>query len=128
MISDLSGPASGECGCHEWHDVDEIGEWPHSLAGGRASQPKSVRDIVATEAIWDRSELSREDLTARIRAAGGRIDYTYALSAMTFADGRISLDNGVHRWAVAVELGIKRVPVEMIYESPVPAWGWDPCT
>ena len=43
---------------------------------------------------------------------------------MTFADGRISLDNGVHRWAVAVELGIKRVPVEMIYEPPEPAWGW----
>jgi len=123
VISDLSGPASGECGCHEWHDVDEIGEWLHSLAGGRASQPKSVRDIVATEPIWDRSELSREDLTARIRAAGDCIDHAYALSAMTFADGRISLDNDVHRWAAALELGIKRVPVQMTYESPEPAWG-----
>jgi ParB-like chromosome segregation protein Spo0J len=39
-------------------------------------------------------------------------------------DGQISLDNGVHRWAVAAELGIKRVPVEMIYQSPEPAWEW----
>ena len=124
MIGDLVDPASRECDCHEWRDVDEIGEWPHSLAGGRASQPKSVRDIVATEPIWDRGELPREELTARIIAAGRRIDHAYALSAMTFADGRISLDNGVHRWAVAVELGIKRVPVEMIFQPPEPGWEW----
>ena len=124
MISGLSGPASRECDCHEWHDVEEIGRWPHSLAGGRASQPKSVREIVATEQIWDRSELPHEELTARIIAAGYRIDHAYALSAMTFADGRISLDNGVHRWAVAVELGIKRAPVEMFYQPPEPAWEW----
>jgi hypothetical protein len=43
-----------------------------------------------------------EDLTIRIIAAGHRIGHAYALSAMTFADGRISLDNGMHRWAVAV--------------------------
>ena len=124
MISDFSDLASRECDCHEWHDVEEIGRWPHSLAGGRASRPKSVRDIVATEPIWDRSELPREELAARIIAAGHRIDHAYALSAMTFADGRISLDNGVHRWAVAVELWIKRVPVEMLYESPEPTWAW----
>jgi hypothetical protein len=51
---------------------------------------------VATESIWDRSELSRDEMTARIIAVGYRIDHAYALSAMTFADGRISLDNGVH--------------------------------
>ena len=126
VISDLSDPAPRECDCHEWHDVDEIGQWPHSLAGGRASHPKSVRDIVATEPIWDSSELPREELTQRIIAAGHRIDHAYALSAMTFADGRISLDNGVHRWAAAVELGIKRVPVKMLYETPTPAseWSW----
>jgi hypothetical protein len=123
-LPDLASP---ECDCHEWHDVDEIGEWPHSLAGGRASHPKSVRDIVATEPIWNRSELSHQELTARIIAAGRRIDHAHALSAMTFEDGRISLDNGVHRWAVAVELGIKRVPVEMTWVSPEPTWqwGWD---
>jgi hypothetical protein len=113
-----------ECDCHEWFDLDEIGRWPHSLAGGRASQPKSVRDIVATEAIWDRSELPREELTARIIAAGHRIGYTHALSAMTFTDGRISLDNGVHRWSVAAELEISRLPVKMTYQSPEPAWAW----
>jgi hypothetical protein len=124
VISDLPDLASRECDCHEWREVDEIGGWPHSLAGGRASQPKSVRDIVATEPIWDRSELPREELTARVIAAGYRIDHAYALSAMTFADGRVSLDNGVHRWAVAVELGIKRLPVEMLYESQEPRWAW----
>jgi hypothetical protein len=124
VISDLPGTGLRECGCHEWHDVDEVGRWPHSLAGGRASQPKSVRDIVATEPIWDRSELPREELTARIIAAGTWIDHAYALSAMTFSAGRVSLDNGVHRWAVAVELGITRVPVEMVYQPPEPEWAW----
>jgi hypothetical protein len=124
VISDVPDAAAEECGCHEWFDLDEIGQWSHSLAGGRASQPKSVRDIVATEPIWDSSELSREELTERITAAGHRIDHAYALSAMTFTDGRVSLDNGVHRWAVAAELGIKRAPVEMIYQSPEPAWEW----
>lgn len=70
MISDFTDPASRECDCHEWHDVDEIGQWPHSLAGGRASRPNSVREIVVTEPIWDRSELPREELTTRIIAAG----------------------------------------------------------
>lgn len=93
MIGDIAGSASQECDCHEWHNVDEIGQWPHSLAGGRASQPKSVRDIVDTEPIWDRSELPRAELTARIVAAGCRISHAYALSAMTFADGRVSPDD-----------------------------------
>jgi hypothetical protein len=88
------------------------------------TSPKPVRDIVATESIWDRSELSRDELTVRIIAAGYCIGHAYALSAMTFADGRISLDNGVHRWAIAVELRIKRVPVEMIYQSQEPTWEW----
>jgi hypothetical protein len=124
VISDMPGPGSQECACHEWHDVDEIGRWPHSLAGGCASLPKSVRDIVATEPIWDKSELSRAELTARMIAAGRRIDHVFALSAMKFSNGRISLDNGVHRWAVAVELGIKRVPVDMIYQLPELGWEW----
>lgn len=79
VISDIPGLAPGECGCREWHDVDEIGRWPHSLARARASQPKSVRHIVATEPIWDRSEQSCDELTARIIAAGYRIDHAYTL-------------------------------------------------
>ena len=76
-----------ECDCHEWHDVAEIGEWPHGLAGGRASQPKAVREIVATEPIWDSSELPREELTARIIAvawvpAGTKIKATCGLASL----------------------------------------------
>ena len=127
MITGLPDLTSQECDCHEWHDVDEIGQWPHSLAGARASHSKSVLDIVATEPIWDRYELPHEELTARIIAAGNRIDHAYALAAMTFADGRVSLDNGVHRWSVAIELGIKRLPVQMSYEPPPDLssdWSW----
>ena len=124
MSRDFTGPAQPECDCHEWHDIAEVGEWWHSLAGGRASHPKTVKDILATEPIWDNSELTHEDLTARIIAAGRRIDHAYALSAMIFLGGRISLDNGLHRWSVGVELGISRVPVTMYRESPQPTWAW----
>ena len=41
--------------------------------------------------------------------------------ATTYLDGHVGLNNGVHRWAVAVELGIEYVPVEMLYEQE-PAW------
>lgn len=53
-------------------------------------------------------------------AAGG-ITCEHALLATTYLDGHIGLNNGVHRWAVAVELGIEYVPVEMLYEQE-PAW------
>lgn len=124
MNSDPNDSAHPECDCHNWYDVAEIGEWWHSLAGGRASHPKTVREIVSTESIWDNSELRHDELTTRIIAAGRRIDHVYAFSAMTFVDGRISLDNGLHRWSVSVELGISRVPVNMCRESPQPAWAW----
>jgi hypothetical protein len=124
MNRDFPIPIQPECDCHEWHDVAEVGEWWHSLAGGRASHPKTVKDIVATEPIWNSSELERDDLTARIIAAGLRVDHQYALSAMTFMDGRISLDNGVHRWSICLELGISRIPIDMSYESPQPCWAW----
>jgi hypothetical protein len=71
VISDIPDPGAGEFGCHEWYDEHEIGRWPHSLTlPDRASQAKSAQDIVATEPIWDRSELSHEELTARTIAAG----------------------------------------------------------
>ncbi len=86
-----------ECCGHEWHDVAEIGDWFHSLAGGRASHPKTVREIVATEPNLGQERTEPEqELTARIIANSRRIDCEHALSAMTFTDGRISLDNGVH--------------------------------
>jgi hypothetical protein len=43
------------------------------------------------------------------------------LLATTYLDGHVGLNNDVHRWAVAVELGIEYVPVEMLYEQE-PAW------
>ena len=103
--------------------------WTKSASGRTALAEAAPASPSPSGTSWppsdlERSELPREELTARIIAAGRRIDHAYGLSAMTFADGRISLDNGVHRWAVAVELGIKRVPVETIYEPPEPAWGW----
>jgi len=110
----LPDPVSLECDCHEWHDVDEIGEWPHSLAGGRASQPKSVRNIVSTEPIRDRSELSHQELTARIIAAGCRIDHAHTLSAMTFTDRRIRAGSSAllaFAWGVA---GVRRLG-KMVY-------------
>jgi hypothetical protein len=42
--------------------------------------------------------------------------------ATTLLDGRIDLTNGVHRWAVATELEVMRVPVRMTYESAENAW------
>jgi hypothetical protein len=46
----LSRGTCMDCECHEWHYLDEIGEWFHSLAG-RASHPKTVRQIIAAEPI-----------------------------------------------------------------------------
>ncbi len=40
-------------------------------------------------------------------------------------DGRVRLDNGVHRWVVARELGIDNVPVDMRTETES-AWAWEP--
>jgi hypothetical protein len=113
-----------ECDCHKWYDTEEIGGWYDNLLGARASQPKLVRDVVATEAIWDRSEMSRDELTAAILKAGRRISHDYALGAWTLNDGRVSLNNGVHRWAIATELGIVRIPVEMHTLPSVSAWPW----
>jgi hypothetical protein len=116
-------PSTGDvCDCHEWYDVAEIGEWYPSLLGGRASMPKLAREIVATEDIWNRSEMSHDDLMNAILAAGRRIGHGYALNAWTLEDGRVSLNNGLHRWAVATELGITRVPVEMHILPSEPAW------
>jgi hypothetical protein len=106
-----------ECDCHEWHDINVIGDWLENFLGGNAFNPIPIRKA-ATRSIWDRSELSHEELTARIIASGDRIDHEHALLATTLEDGTVSLDNGLHRWTVAVERGIKRVPVEMRYVGP----------
>ena len=69
-------------------------------------------------------ELAYEELADRIRAAGG-IACGYALEAMTLLSGEIELANGLHRWAVAGELGIDVVPVGMRTETE-PVWAWPP--
>jgi hypothetical protein len=43
---------------------------------------------------------------------------------MTLLSGEVELANGLHRWAVADELGIGVVPVAMRAETE-PAWGWE---
>jgi hypothetical protein len=112
-----------ECDCHRWYEIAEIGEWTQGSGGGPL-YARPVREIVATDDIWERSETYRETLMAGIRAARG-ITCAHALLATTYLDGHVGLNNGVHRWALAAELGIERVPVEMLYEQePVwPSWG-----
>lgn len=113
------------CSCHEWHDVADIADWTQGSGGGpRHARP--VREIVATDDIWERSETDHATLTAGIREAGG-ITCGHALLATTYLDGHVGLNNGLHRWAVAAELGIKRVPVEMQRETEdaAPPWGLD---
>lgn len=116
------------CNCHEWHDTAEIGGWLVGL-GGSLARPVLVREWAATAGIWEPGHyerLNHDELTASIVAAGGQIDCTHAVSAITYTDQRIGLSNGVHRWAIASELGIKRMPVEMRYEAPEPAWAYVP--
>lgn len=66
--------------------------------------------------IWRRSEIDHETLLAGIHVAGG-ITCQHALLATTYLDGHVGLNNGIHRWAVANEVGIDRAPVEMQYEQ-----------
>ena len=114
-----------ECDCHEWYEVTAIGDWTQGSGGGPL-HARPVREIVATDDIWERSETDRESLLAGVRAGGG-ITCEHALLATTYLDGHIGLNNGVHRWAAAAELGIERVPVEMQHEyeqeSAWPSWG-----
>jgi hypothetical protein len=113
-----------ECDCHKWYEVIEIAEWTQGSGGGLL-YARPAREIVATDDIWERSETDHKTLLARIRAAGG-ITCEYALEATTYLDGHIGLNNGIHRWAVATELGIKRVPVEMQYQQEESAWpSWE---
>ena len=115
------------CECHEWHDVEAIGDWVQGSGGGRA-HARPVREIVATDPIWEHSETTHAALLEGIKAAGG-IACDDAPAATAYLDGVIGLNNGIHRWAVCDELGVKRVPVEMRHEREEqpqdPAWSLD---
>jgi hypothetical protein len=109
------------CDCHEWHRVVDIGDWMVRRGGGDLIP---ARTWARTGGVWrpGHCELTHEDLTARIQAAGG-IACGYALEALTLLSGKVQLANGLHRWVVADELGIGMVPVEMRTETE-PVWGW----
>lgn len=84
-----------------------------------------VRDR-ARSGIWHdhRCVLNHDELVSLIRAAGG-VNCDHALIARTLLAGGIELVDGIHRWAVAVEIGIDVVPVEMTVETES-AWAWPP--
>jgi len=111
-----------ECDCHEWHDVAKIGDWTQGSGGGPL-HARPAREIVGTDDIWSHSATDHETLLTGVRAAGG-ITCEHALEATIYLDGHIGLNNGIHRWAIADELGIARVPVEMRYEQEESAWPW----
>ncbi|MBC6463344.1 ParB N-terminal domain-containing protein [Actinomadura sp. HBU206391] len=108
------------CGGHELRAVAEVGDWIHGIPGS-----PSVREWAARSATWTegRCEVPREELRSRIKAAGG-IACEYALEACASASGMPYLVNGVHRWAIANELKIMKVPVRMIYDTQDAASAW----
>lgn len=128
-----------ECDCHEWHDIAEIGNWTQGSGGGRA-HARPARELAADPTIWERSEFAREGdpaislrerarlahekLTTLIRAAGG-IACGHALTATKYLDGETGLNDGIHRWAAASELGVTRAPVKMEREPEEVPGSWD---
>jgi hypothetical protein len=104
--------------CHDWYSVAEIGGWLH---GSTAESMAPVREWAARPDLWERSATSHQDLTAAISAAGG-ITCEHALQARTAPEG-VHLEDGVHRWTIAAELGLDLVPVEMAVETES-AFAW----
>jgi hypothetical protein len=102
----------GECSCHEWYDTEEIAAWLHPV--GVASWLPAGE--FTADKLWEPGHFDpdwgREKLTALIRQAGG-IVHTEAILATIRADGGVHLDDGLHRWSIARDQGIPRIPVEM---------------
>jgi hypothetical protein len=113
----------GHCDCHEWHPVAAIGDWL-VRRGGNDLIP--ARTWAETGSIWQpgHCDITHEELAALIRSAQG-VTCGHALKARILLDGSTELVNGLHRWAVADELGINVVPVEMRIETE-PVWAWPP--
>jgi hypothetical protein len=89
------------------HPVAGIGAWSHSDA--------TVAVVAARPDFWDYAEIGRDDLLARVRAAGG-IGPDHVLAAAVLLSGEVLLVDGCHRWAVARDLGLVTVPVEMFVQ------------
>ncbi len=54
----------------------------------------------------------------------GGITCEHALDATTLSDGRVRLDDGVHRWVIARERGLAAVPVAMRTDVVDSAFAW----
>ena len=67
--------------------------------------------------------MSHDEMVSLVRDAGG-IVCEHALDATRLADGRVRLNNGLHRWVVAREIGVDLVPVEMSVEGPQSPFAW----
>jgi hypothetical protein len=91
--------------------------YPVATIGAWTQSGVTVSEFAQYPEIWEPPcfEMSREELTAAVAWNGGIAD-EYALEATTRRDGSVELVNGVHRWAVANELGYPVVPVVMTYE------------
>lgn len=120
MSTNIPVAPVARCDCHGWHPVANLASWFHRTGPQHVAL---VRDW-AQSGIWEvgRCRLSHAEMTGLIRAAGG-ITCDHALDARRLLSGEIELVNGLHRWAVADELGVDVVPVKMSVETESPfAW------
>jgi hypothetical protein len=112
------GTCTDNCG-HQLWSVEEIAEWTHDF-----SRPNlTVRAWAASYDIWADAHLSHEELRRRIAGAGG-IACEHALKAIIGPGEAGHLSDGVHRWAVADELGLSFVPVEVRRQEFEAPMGW----
>lgn len=122
-MADQEAPQACANGCgHQLRTVEEIGDWIHTLEG-----KLTVREWSAKPEIWDEGHcgLSHAELRQRVELAGG-IGCEHALRAITLPSRATHLSNGVHRWAIATELGVPAVPVEMRHQPVETPYAWEP--
>jgi hypothetical protein len=115
---------AGRCDCHEWRRIADIGSWYHRTGPRHLVL---VRDW-AKSGIWEegRCRIGHAEMTSGIRAAGG-ITCDHALTGRKLLAGGVELVDGLHRWAVADELGIDLAPVAMSVEpgETESSWAWE---
>lgn len=109
------GLVGRRCACNEWHPVADIGNW---LVRPGIGGLVLVRDWARSGGIWEpgRYKVCHEDLTDRIRGAGG-ITCAYTPVGQKLIAGGVELVDGLQRWVVTTDLGISLVPVEISTED-----------